>query len=139
MLVSVNSRRHFLVNIFRKPDTCVIADIPNLKKKRLQQQQQLFHVPMRVAHCFGYTFFLLQRRSYKTRPSKKHACQRQGSEMTTVTFVFLTLFIWVLSCETWRNLDLHEHYEETKAFAALCKNVAIHDNDSTKLIQTCYR
>uniref|UniRef100_A0A3Q2WVS3 Extracellular calcium-sensing receptor-like n=1 Tax=Haplochromis burtoni TaxID=8153 RepID=A0A3Q2WVS3_HAPBU len=59
--------------------------------------------------------------------------------MTTVTFVFLTLFIWVLSCDTWRNLDLHEHYEETKAFAALCKNVAIHDNDSTKLIQTCYR
>ncbi|KAL3991809.1 hypothetical protein ACER0C_011434 [Sarotherodon galilaeus] len=59
--------------------------------------------------------------------------------MTTVTFVFLTLFIWVLSCDTWLNLDQYEHYEETKAFAALCKNVAIHDNDSTKLTQTCDR
>ncbi|XP_025753626.1 uncharacterized protein LOC106097071 isoform X2 [Oreochromis niloticus] len=59
--------------------------------------------------------------------------------MTTVTFVFLTLFIWVLSCDTWLNLDQYEHYEETKAFAALCKNVAIHDNDNTKLTQTCDR
>lgn len=63
--------------------------------------------------------------------------------MTTVAFVFLTLFSWMVSSGTWLSLDqctdLSQYDEETKGFSSCAsyKNAVIHDK--TKLAQTCER
>ncbi|XP_026230623.1 LOW QUALITY PROTEIN: extracellular calcium-sensing receptor-like [Anabas testudineus] len=57
--------------------------------------------------------------------------------MTTVTFVFLTLFSWMVSSGTWLSLDqctdLSQYDEETKGFSssASYKNTVIHDKAKT--------
>ncbi|XP_035799571.1 uncharacterized protein LOC118469644 [Amphiprion ocellaris] len=56
--------------------------------------------------------------------------------MTTVTFVFLTLFTWLASSGTW--LSQCGHHEETASRSASCKNAVIHISDKTNLTRNRY-
>lgn len=71
--------------------------------------------------------------------------QRQDSAMTAVTFVFLTLFTWIMPSGSWLNLEQGDKFiqtelcEEKHALIASCENFISHECDKTKQIMTYVR
>lgn len=111
-------------------DSCLHAWHPSKKKKKKEM-----HVPLRMVHLH-----LSSREEAIKSFQESRPCQRRGSEMTTVTFVFLILFTGIVSSGTWLRLeqctDLSQygHNEETKSLSSIVshKKAVIHDKTKLK-------
>lgn len=87
-------------------------------------------VPVRMAHLH----LGCRKEAIKSIQDSKR-CQRRDSEMTTATFVFLILFICMVSSDTWlrvyqcSDLDLYGPNEEKMSHSAILyhKKAAFHD------------